>query len=294
VRSIVKKILAGEILVSDGAWGTLLMEKGLKPGECADNWNITNQSAIKGVARAYIDAGSDMIGTNSFGASRIKLERYGLADKTIEINRAAASLSREVAGNDIFVMGTIGPTGKLLMMGEVTDNELYDGFSEQVSALDQGGADAIIIKTMSDIREVMIALRAIKENTSCEAICSMTFEKSQMGGYFTMMGITPLEMVKQLSSLGPDILGSNCGAGVDEMSEVAEEFKATGSLTPIIIQSNAGLPLYQNGNITYPGTAADMAIAVPEMINLGVKIIGGCCGTTPEHIKAIAKKVKEL
>jgi 5-methyltetrahydrofolate--homocysteine methyltransferase len=293
MKSILNRIAEGQILVADGAWGTMLMEKGLKPGECADLWTLERPEVIREVASAYVEAGSDLIGTNSFGASSIKLERFGLSHKAEEINRRAAELSREVAGDHVHVLGTIGPSGKMVMMGEVTEAQLFDAYAEQVTALRKGGADAIIIETMSDPTEAAIAIRAIKENTDCIAICTMTYEKSAVGGYFTIMGTSPAEMLEKLSAEGADILGSNCGTGIEEMVDIARELNEVNGHIPLIIQANAGLPVYHHGEITYPGNPVKMTAHIPDLLSLGVKIIGGCCGTTPEHIVLFKQKIKE-
>jgi len=253
LKTIKAKITEGQILVSDGAWGTFLQEMGAKSGECTELWNINKANEIRHIASSYICAGSNMIGTNSFGGSRLRLARFGLEHKTYEINKKAAEISREVAGNNNHVLGTIGPTGKFLFMSDISEDELYDVFKEQVAALEQGGADSIIIETMSDLEEAKIAIKAIKENTSCEVICSMTFERSNEGGYFTMMGVTPADMVEQLEGTGVDVIGSNCGGGIDELVEVAKEFSATVKGIPLIIQSNAGLPVYHMEIFLIPG-----------------------------------------
>ena len=166
-----------KILLSDGAWGTILQAKGLKPGECPELWNIHTGQKFKEIAESYLHAGSDIIATNSFGGSRIKLSQYGLGERVAEINQAAAAISREAAGKDKHVAGSIGPTGKMLLMGDVTEDELYDAFSEQAIALEKGGADIIIIETMSAADEASLAVKAARENTECTVIITMTFSR---------------------------------------------------------------------------------------------------------------------
>jgi len=290
--TIVKKVQSGKILISDGAWGTFLHQKGLKPGECPESWNLTRPDDVLDVARSYILAGADMIETNSFGGSCFKLKHYGLAEKTAEINEAAAKISRQAAGTDKHVLGSIGPTGIILMMGEVTSEELYHAFKEQAVALENGGADAIIVETMSDLEEAVIAVKAAKENTGCEVICTMTFEKTVAGEYKTMMGISPSEIPEKLIDAGADIIGSNCGNGTKGMIKIAKELRKKNPEIPIIIHGNAGMPKYLKGQTVFQETPEETASYVPQLIDTGVNIIGGCCGTTPEHIRQIAEKVR--
>jgi 5-methyltetrahydrofolate--homocysteine methyltransferase len=289
MKKIKDEVLSGRLLVSDGAWGTFLHQKGLKPGECPENWNLTRPEDILDIARSYILAGADMIETNSFGGNRFKLKRYGLEDKTKAINEAAARISREAAGLEKHVLGSMGPSGIILLLGDVSSEELYDAFREQAEALATGGADAIIVETMSDLDEAVIAVKAAKENTMCEVICTMTFEKTLDGGYKTMMGISPSDIPFKLKEAGADIIGSNCGNGTKAMVDIAKELRSVTPDMPIIIQGNAGLPKYLAGQTVFQESPEETASFVPDLIKAGVNIIGGCCGTTPEHIRLIAE-----
>ncbi|MGB4291975.1 MAG: homocysteine S-methyltransferase family protein [Bacteroidales bacterium] len=279
------------VLLCDGAWGTLLQQKGLQPGECPELWNLTRRDDVLDIARSYIEAGADIIETNSFGGSRIKLSQYGLGDKASLINETAASISREAAGPDRHVAGSIGPTGKILMTGDITADELYEAFSEQATALEKGGADIIIIETMSDAEEAAIAVKAAKENTHCTVIATMTFNPAPDGTYYTIMGVTPADMIRILREAGADIIGSNCGNGTEVLTGVARAIREADREVPLIIQPNAGVPQLIDGKTIFPESPEIMSSFVPELVNLGVNIIGGCCGTTPEHIKAIARKL---
>ncbi len=283
---ILEKIQQGKILVSDGAWGTFLQQKGLKTGECPEEWNLTHSGEVLDIARSYIEAGADMVETNSFGGTRFKLEKFGLADKVFELNKAAAEISRIAAG-DKFVLGSVGPTGKILLMGDVTEDELYEAFKEQAMGLEAGGADAIMIETMSDLDEARIAIRAAKENTSCEVFCTMTFEKTVTGEFRSMMGVSPTEMVQTLIDAGAELIGANCGNGIAGMVGIVEEIRKANPDIPILVHANAGMPVYQDGETVFPEKPEEMAALVPKIIAAGANIIGGCCGTTPEHIARV-------
>jgi 5-methyltetrahydrofolate--homocysteine methyltransferase len=287
--NILDKIKLKNVLLSDGAWGTLLQEKGLKPGECPELWNISHRSNVYDIAESYIIAGSDIIETNSFGGSVFKLAQYGLETRVSDINRIAAEISREAAGNDRHVAGSVGPTGKMLLMGDVTENELYDSFSQQAVALEKGGADIIIIETMSAIDEASLAVRAARENTKCIVIITMTFSGNGNGEFRTMMGVSPEEMVISMKEAGAHIIGSNCGNGIEEMIGIVKAIRVTDKNIPVIIQANAGIPELIEGKTLFRESPQMMASFIPELIKAGVNIIGGCCGTTPDHIREMAK-----
>ena len=292
MKKLTERIKAKEILISDGAWGTFLQQKGLQPGECPELWNLTHRDEVLSIAKSYVNAGSNMIETNSFGGSRFKLEHFGLADKVYDLNKAAAEISREAAGPNVYVLGSIGPTGKFIMMEEVTTEELTEAFREQAMALEAGGADAIIIETFTDLEEAKCAIKAAKQNTSLEVICTMTFDKTPDGTYYSMMGVNPADMTSELTEAGADIIGANCGNGMKGMIAITKEIRSINADIPILIHANAGAPIYKDGVTSFPETPEYMAGLIHELIMEGANIIGGCCGTTPEHIAKFVAAVK--
>jgi 5-methyltetrahydrofolate--homocysteine methyltransferase len=288
---IIARIKKQGVLISDGAWGTFIHAKGLKPDESPESWNLSHPDDIYDVARSYVEAGADLILTNSFGGSPFKLAPYGLADKTYAINKAAAEISKRAAGDKVLVMGSVGPTGKILMMGDVTEEELVAGFREQIRGLSDGGADAILVETMSDPDEARAAIKAAKGVTDKEVICTFTFTLTPAREYRTMMGTSPEETVDLLVAEGVDIIGANCGNGTAGMIEIVKQIRRVNAEIPVLVHANAGMPILKDGISVFPETATEMAAQIEELIQAGANIVGGCCGTTPEHIGAIADVV---
>ncbi len=287
-------IKTARVLVSDGGWGSFLVAKGLQPGQCPELWNLENPDAVRDIARMYADAGALIVLTNSFGGTRYKLEPYGLAEQVTAINTAAAQLSQEGTGDDAFVLASMGPTGKILMMGEVTEEDVYEAFKEQALALAAGGADAITVETMTALDEAALAVRAVKEHTTLPVAASFTFDVKTADGYRTMMGVSPEQMAEAMLAAGADMLGTNCSLGSDEMVAVVAALHAAAPDTPLIAHPNAGQPVQQDdGSVMYPETPEYMAANVPALIDAGASVIGGCCGTGPEHIRAIRAAVDE-
>ncbi|OQW96106.1 MAG: methionine synthase [Verrucomicrobia bacterium A1] len=293
-KRIAERVGGGQVLVSDGAWGTFLQKKGLQPGDCPELWCIDRSADVADVARAYIAAGADMVESNSFGGSPIKLADYGLSARAAEINEAAARLSREAAGPDRHVIASIGPTGKMLMLGDVTEAEVFDGFAVQAEALACGGADALCIETMTAADEAALAVRAARETTKAEVICTFTFDRIASGEYRTMMGLSPVDAARAALEAGAHMVGTNCGNGMAGMIDIVREMRAAFPGVPILVHANAGLPTVVNGVNTWPEGPADMAGRVAALVEAGAGIVGGCCGTTPDHIRAIRAAVDRL
>lgn len=291
--SIREKLKEKGTLVSDGAWGTFIHQKGLRSDECPESWNLTRPDDIFDVALSYVKAGADTILTNSFGGSPFKLEPYGLKDKTYEVNKAAAEISKRAAGDDALVLGSVGPTGKLLMMGEVTEQELFDGFAVQVRGLVDGGADAILIETMSDMDEARTAIRAAKSITDKEVMCTFTFNLTPANEYRTMMGTSPAEAVEMLVAEGADVLGANCGNGAAGMIDIVKQIREVNQEIPVLVHANAGMPILRDGHSVFPESPDQMSAQIGDLVAAGANIVGGCCGTTPDHIRKIVQVVRK-
>jgi len=293
MTSLLARVAAGEILISDGAMGTFLQAKGMQPGECPESWNASHPDAVKSIADAYIAAGSDIVETNSFGGTVYKLKEFGLADKVAEYNTAAARLAKEAIGGKGYVAASIGPTGQIVEDegGEVSEEDLYNAFKQQVLALVAGGADALCIETMSSATEAVQAIKAAKENCALPVICTFTFEPGSRG-FRTMMGVDPATAAEIAVEAGADIIGANCGNGIANMIEITRAMHAAAPGTPILIHANAGMPVYEDGKTVFKETPDAMAGRVAELVAAGANIIGGCCGTNPDHIAAMAKAAK--
>jgi 5-methyltetrahydrofolate--homocysteine methyltransferase len=293
MTSLLDRLAGGAILVSDGAMGSLLQSQGLPAGTAPEVWNRERPDVVRDVARGYFEAGSDLVLTNSFGGSPLKLGRHGLAaDEAAELNRRGARLAREAAeasGPDRYVAASVGPTGRILADegGDATLEELFDSFLAQTRALAEGGADAICVETMSSLPEALAAVRAAKEATSLPVFCTFSFNAGGRG-FRTMMGVTPELAARAAADTGADVIGTNCGNGIENMIEIVRQMRAAVPDRPILAQANAGMPELVDGRTVYPETPDFMAERIAAMIEAGATIVGGCCGTTPAHISAIA------
>ncbi|MHC1737023.1 MAG: homocysteine S-methyltransferase family protein [Ignavibacteriaceae bacterium] len=283
-----------KLLVCDGAWGTMLQQKGLALGECPENWNLLYPERIKEIPLAYMGAGADLVKTNSFGGNRFRLEHYSLEDKIGEINKTAAALSKEAVGDQALVLGSMGPTGKLLLMDEVTPEDLYETFSIQARSLYEGGADALLIETFSDTEEAKQAVKAAIDNTPLEVIATFTFERTADNQFKTMMGLTPSDVSAAMAETGIGYTGTNCGNGFEDMVRIVNELKKCNPDRYIVVNANAGMPIIIEKRISYPESPEFAGSIVPALVEAGASIIGGCCGTTPQHISEIRRIIDKL
>ena len=286
------KLAEKKVLVADGAWGTELSARGLAAGTAPEAWNLENPDGVRAVAAAYVEAGADILLTNTFGGSRPKLAKAGLEEHAEKINRRGAELSREAAGGKALVFASVGPTGEFMVpLGIRGEDEMVEVFAEQARALAGGGADGIVIETMTDMGETLAALRAAKDNTDLPVVACLTFDKGP-AGYATMMGVRPERAAEELTAAGADAVGANCGAGVENMVEIAALLGAATGL-PLWTKPNAGLPELINGQTVFRQTPEDFAALVPALVAAGARVVGGCCGTTPEHVRAIRAALAE-
>jgi 5-methyltetrahydrofolate--homocysteine methyltransferase len=293
MSAFLDRLMRGEVLVGDGATGTMLMARGLKAGECPEAMNLDHPEVVEEAARLYVEAGADLVETNTFGGSPLKLAQYSLEAKTEEINRAAVQAARRATGDSAYVAASCGPSGALLKpYGEAEPEEVFESFKRQLTALVAAGVDVIFVETMTDLAEARLAIGAAREISGTLPIAAtMTFDVTPRG-IFTIMGNSVAEASAGLAEAGADIIGSNCGLGIENMILVAEEYRRHTDL-PLLIQANAGLPRVEGGTLIYPESAEFTAEKAGRLIELGVNIIGGCCGTTPEHVAAMRRLVDE-
>ncbi len=293
MQPILQRIKNGEVLVADGAMGSLLMAraKEIIKGKCPEFLNLSRPDILEEIATLYLEAGAEIIQTNTFGGSPLKLADYHLEDQTEEINRSAIAAVKKAVAGKAYVSASCGPSGKLLKpYGPISPEEMSANFTRQLRAIIEAGADIICIETMTDITEATIAIKATRAiSATIPIMATMTYDLTPRG-FYTMMGVTIQRAAKELEAAGADIIGSNCGNGMDNMIKIALEYKKWSTL-PIIIQSNAGLPELKDDVAIYPETPEYMAQKSSALIAAGVSIIGGCCGTTPQHIRAIAAVV---
>ena len=283
--------LEEEILVLDGAMGTELHNKGLEVGECPEKLNLDQPEIVQSVHQSYVEAGSDIIQTNTFGATRIKLNEYDLGDQVKEINTQAVKLAQGAAKEDTLVAASMGPTGKLIEpMGDFPFQAAYTAFAEQAQILEAAGVDLINIETMTDLQEARAALIAVKETTDLPVICHLTYEDSLK----TMTGTDPVTAIEVLDAIGADVIGANCSMGPEGLLEVIQKMNQDTSAR-LSVEPNAGLPeLDENNETIFPMQAQEMVSYAPQFIAAGINVIGGCCGSTPEYIRQLKDKVKGL
>lgn len=282
-------------LLCDGAMGTQLFQRGLAPGSCGEMWNVDRAEVVQGVHRAYREAGCDLITTNTFGASSSALKKHGLDGRAALLNRAGAEVASREGGAGVWVLGDIGPFGDFLEpLGEMKAEDLIEVFREQAVALCSGGAEAIIVETMSDPAELELAVKAAKLAGDVPVIATYAFADGGGGSFRTMMGAPVRDAVARAIGAGADVVGANCGSSLslEDYISLASQLVAAAGGRPVIVQPNAGSPALIDGKLVYRAGPEDMAAAVPTLLKTGVRIVGGCCGTTPEHIRAMAAAMR--
>ncbi len=296
MKPMLERIKDGEVLVADGAMGSLLMAraKDIIQGKCPEIINLSRTDILEDVAKLYLDAGAEIIQTNTFGGSPLKLADYKMENDMETINRAAVQAVKKAVDGKAYVSASCGPSGKMLKpYGTVEPEAMYDNFLKQVTVLVESGADIICVETMTDAQEAVLAIKAVRAvSTSIPVMATMTFDKTPRG-FFTMMGVNVEKAAKELEAAGANIIGSNCGNGIERMLEIAQEYRKFSTL-PLIIQANAGLPEIKGETAVYPETPGFMAGKCKQLAETGVAVIGGCCGTTPDHIRAMAQTVRSL
>ena len=284
MNPLIKKLVASGPVLTDGAWGTEMQARGLAVGACPDAWNLERPGRVEEVARAYVEAGSRIILTNTFGASRLALARHGLAEKAKAINRAGAEISRRAAGQAALVFGSMGPSGKMLIMGEVSREQALEAFREQAQALAEGGADGLVIETMADLEEAQLALAAALQ-TGLPVVACMVYD-SGAGKDRTMMGVTAEQAAEALTQAGADAIGANCGQGIAGFVPICARLRSKTD-RPVWIKPNAGLPELVGGKTVYATTPEEFAGCAPALVEAGASFLGGCCGTNPDFIRAL-------
>jgi 5-methyltetrahydrofolate--homocysteine methyltransferase len=276
-----------QVLIADGAWGTELTRVGLPTGVTPEQWNLENAASVQAVAAAYVEAGADIVLTNTFGGNAFKLAKAGLGDHVEEINRLGVELSRKAAGDRALVFASIGPTGEFLEpLGETTEVEMIEAFAQQATACADGGADAFVIETMTDLGEAKAALAAVRQATSLPVVVSMTFDKNA-NGYATMMGVSPAQAAKALDEAGADLIGTNCGSGIEDMVKIIEEMRSATDKS-LWAKPNAGMPELVGGKTVFRDPPESMVRYLPLIVEAGAHVLGGCCGTTPDHVRLFA------
>ncbi len=281
-------LAAGAPVVLDGAWGTELQARGLPLGDCPDAWNLSHPELVEQVPQAYVEAGSQIVLTNTFRANRLALAGSELAARVEEINRAGAEISLRAAQGRAKVFGSIGPSGKMLLTAEVDEDEMRDAFAQQARTLAEAGVDGLAIETMSDLAEARLALEASLA-TGLPVVACMCFDSGKQRDR-TMMGHTAQQCAEELSAAGASVIGANCGQGIESYVEICRQLRAATQL-PIWIKANAGIPQIEGDRVVYHTTADEFASHAPELVTAGAQFVGGCCGTGPEFIKALVKTI---
>jgi 5-methyltetrahydrofolate--homocysteine methyltransferase len=291
LQPLLERIREATPLIADGAMGTMLLDRGLEPGAPPERMTLERPEVLRDVAAAYLAAGADIVETNTFGASRLKLQSAGLGADIERCNRDAVGIVRDVVGQRAYVAGSVGPCGRLLEpYGDVAPAEVRASFDEQCEHLIAAGVDCIFVETMIDIEEAVLAVEAAKSTSPDIPVAAMlTFDPTPRG-FYTIMGNSVEVAAQRLAAAGADLAGSNCGNGMEHMIDIARAFRAQSAL-PLIIQANAGLPTSRDGAVVYPEGPEPYARGARALRDVPVAVIGGCCGTTPDHVRALRRLV---
>jgi 5-methyltetrahydrofolate--homocysteine methyltransferase len=291
MNEFIKNLINDGPVLTDGSWGSQMLKRGLKAGAAPDSWNLTDPDKVEEIARGYVDAGSRIILTNTFGANRFVLGKFGIADKAAEINTRGVEISKKAAAGKAYVFASIGPSGKLLITKDVTEDGLMEAFEEQAQAISAAGADAIVVETMMDLNEARIAAVAAKK-TGLPVIACLVFDAGKNKDR-TMIGNTPEQAVEVLTAVGVDGIGANCGQGIEGFIPICKRMRSATTL-PLWMKPNAGSPDIIDGQTVYSTSAQDFARYVPALIEAGANFIGGCCGTDSEFIVLTGNALKNI
>jgi 5-methyltetrahydrofolate--homocysteine methyltransferase len=288
MHRLIEKLLDGAPVIVDGAWGTEMQARGLPIGGCPDEWNLSHAAQVEEIPRAYAEAGSRIVLTNTFRANRVALAGYGLAEQVAAINRAGVEISRRAVDGRARVFASIGPSGKMLVAGEVDPDALSAAFREQARALADGGADGLVVETMAELDEARLAMCAARE-TGLPVVACMVFDSGAALDR-TMMGVTPEQAAAELTDAGADVIGANCGQGIAGYVEICRRLRAATD-RPLWIKANAGLPEMVDGQVVYRTSPREFASHARALVEAGANFIGGCCGTGPAYIRALVEEI---
>ncbi len=293
---VLERVNGGDVLVFDGGYGTELFAAGLANGACPELWNSTHADVVTRIHKGYYDAGSEIVETNTFGGTRLKLNEYRIGDRTRELNAKGVRLARSVCPPRLYVAGSIGPTSRLPAeyepLGDTTDAEYFEAFREQAEALAEGGVDLFAVETMMFPQEATAAIRACKAVADLPVMATMFFQFEELHDRDrTMWGESPAEVAKNLLSAGADVVGMNCGRGPDRAIVIIREMRAVTN-APLVAYPNAGLPITRGDTVAYELGPEEMARHYPALLDAGCNIVGACCGSNPAHIRRIAEVVR--
>jgi 5-methyltetrahydrofolate--homocysteine methyltransferase len=291
MNKFLERMQEGQVLVADGATGTNLQKMGLKPGSPPEDLVLEQPERVLELERAFVAAGSDLILTCTFGGTRLRMKESPYAPRVAEVNARAAELARKAASarSGVLVAGSIGPTGQLMKpFGPLTPAEAAEAFAEQANALDEGGVDLLVIETQFALEEASAAFEGARRTTDLPIVVSFSYDR----GMRTMMGVGPVDVIQRYREMGAALVGANCGTTLENMEKIVEEYSSAAPGIPLWVKPNAGLPHIVDGASVYDLTPAQMATAALQYVDRGARVVGGCCGSTPDHIAAIARAVK--